>query len=249
MGQTMTTPLSLTLSHWTEVRARAHNFSVKIKKGKWQTLCASEWPTFQIGWPPEGSFLLDKIKLLKSKIFNIDPHGHPDQVPYVLVWEDLILSPPPWVRPFVSSTGTSAHTSAASEILALKKNPNTEKLPDAPDPPKAIYPDPQSDLLLLDSPPPYPPAPNPLPPRGPPAPLPSAPREPSMMEEERVPQRALGAGGLSPRTPLPYLLESMAPPTAKGIDLSNIGPFPLQIFIIGKCITQLFPKIHRPLPL
>ncbi|XP_073649783.1 uncharacterized protein [Tursiops truncatus] len=225
MGQTMTTPLSVTLSYWTEVRARAHKFSVEVKKGKWQTLCASEWPTFQIGWPPEGSFLLDKIKLLKSKIFNIDPHGHPDQVPYVLVWEDLILSPPPWFRPFVSSTGTSAHTSAASEILALKKNPNTEKLPDAPDLPKAIYPDPQSDLLLLDSPPPYPPAPNPLPPRGPPAPLPSAPREPSMMEEERGPsvgtrsRRAISPDSIA----LP--LREYGPPDGQGNRPLQYWPF------------------------
>jgi hypothetical protein len=28
-------PLSLTLDHWTEVRSRAHNLSVEIKKGPW----------------------------------------------------------------------------------------------------------------------------------------------------------------------------------------------------------------------
>jgi hypothetical protein len=36
MGQTVTTPLSLTLNHWTEVRSRAHNLSVEIKK-RWLT--------------------------------------------------------------------------------------------------------------------------------------------------------------------------------------------------------------------
>ena len=37
MGQTVTMPLRLTLDHWTEVRLRAHNLSVEIKKGPWQT--------------------------------------------------------------------------------------------------------------------------------------------------------------------------------------------------------------------
>lgn len=33
MGQTVTTPLSLTTDHWTDVRARGQNLSVKVKKG------------------------------------------------------------------------------------------------------------------------------------------------------------------------------------------------------------------------
>lgn len=35
MEQTVTTPLSLTLDHFSEVRCRAHNISVEVKKGKW----------------------------------------------------------------------------------------------------------------------------------------------------------------------------------------------------------------------
>lgn len=51
MGQSLTTPLSLTLDHCSEVRARAHNQSVEVRKGKWTTFCSSEWPTFEVGWP------------------------------------------------------------------------------------------------------------------------------------------------------------------------------------------------------
>ncbi|KAL6056187.1 hypothetical protein STEG23_009506 [Scotinomys teguina] len=36
-------PLSLTLSHWTDVRARAHNEGVEVRKKKWITLCEAEW--------------------------------------------------------------------------------------------------------------------------------------------------------------------------------------------------------------
>ncbi|KAL6092041.1 hypothetical protein STEG23_022247, partial [Scotinomys teguina] len=43
MGQTVTTPLSLTLSHWSDVRACAHNQGVEVRKKKWITLCEAEW--------------------------------------------------------------------------------------------------------------------------------------------------------------------------------------------------------------
>ena len=42
MGQTVSTPLTLTLDHWTEIRTRAHNLSVEVKKGPWKTFCSSE---------------------------------------------------------------------------------------------------------------------------------------------------------------------------------------------------------------
>ena len=56
MGQSMSTPLSLTLDHWAEVHDRASNQSVEIEKKKWQILCTSEWPTFNMGWLRDGTF-------------------------------------------------------------------------------------------------------------------------------------------------------------------------------------------------
>ena len=66
------TPLSLTLDHWTEVRSRAHNLSVEIKKGPWQTFCASEWPTFNVKWSLEGTFGLLLSLKLKPLFFRVD---------------------------------------------------------------------------------------------------------------------------------------------------------------------------------
>ncbi|XP_069892052.1 uncharacterized protein [Dipodomys merriami] len=59
MGQRLTTPLSLTLDHWTEVVTRARNLSLEVQKKKWISFCSSEWPTLNVGWPKEGSFNLD----------------------------------------------------------------------------------------------------------------------------------------------------------------------------------------------
>ena len=101
MGQTVSTPLSLTKDHWTDVRARGQNLSVKVKKKPWMTFCSSEWPVFGVGWPAEGTFYLPTIRAVKAIVFQEGPGSHPDQQPYIMVWEDLARYPPPWVRPFL----------------------------------------------------------------------------------------------------------------------------------------------------
>lgn len=101
MGQTVTTPLSLTLQHWGDVQRIASNQSVNIKKRRWVTFCSAEWPTFNVGWPRDGTFNRDLITQVKIKVFSPGPHGHPDQVPYIVTWEALAFDPPPWVKPFV----------------------------------------------------------------------------------------------------------------------------------------------------
>nr|AGP25479.1 gag protein [Mus caroli] len=151
MGQTVTTPLTLTLDHWTEVRTRAHNLSVEVKKGPWQTFCTSEWPTFGVGWPPEGAFNLPLIFAVRRIVFQ-EVGGHPDQVPYVIVWQDLVYNPPPWVKPWAA--GPSGMTVAVAETKSTPPKPARPSA-DPPAPPK-IYPE-IEDLPWAESqPPPYP---------------------------------------------------------------------------------------------
>lgn len=102
MGQNLTTPLSLTLDHWKEVRHRAGNLSVEVRKGRWQVFCRSEWPTFDIGWLQDGTFNIDVILQVKARVFDSGPRGRPDQVPYIVVWESLAQDPPQWVAPFAA---------------------------------------------------------------------------------------------------------------------------------------------------
>lgn len=102
MGQTLVTPLSLTLQHFKEVRRVAHNNSVDVKKGRWQTFCTSEWPTFSVGWPRDGTFNLSIIRQVKERVMDPGPGGHPNQVSYIITWESLVVDPPSWVKPFLS---------------------------------------------------------------------------------------------------------------------------------------------------
>ena len=101
MGQSYSTPLSVMTDHFSDFKSKAQNLSMLVKKSKLKTLCSSEWPTFQVGWPPEGTFGLPVICAVKDRIMAPDPRGHPDQAPYILVWENLVEDPPVWLKPFI----------------------------------------------------------------------------------------------------------------------------------------------------
>ncbi|XP_036033043.1 uncharacterized protein LOC118577108, partial [Onychomys torridus] len=107
MGQTVATPLSLTLDHWSGVKGRGNKEGVIIKKNKWTTLCEAEWVMMGVGWPREGSFNLSLISQVEGKIFAPKPHGHPDQGPYIAIWRSLVENPFPWVKPFLLGPSTT----------------------------------------------------------------------------------------------------------------------------------------------
>ncbi|XP_029417169.1 uncharacterized protein LOC115069525, partial [Nannospalax galili] len=155
MGQQLTTPLSLTLDHWKEVKSRAHNQSVEIKKHQWITFCSSEWPTFNVGWPRDGTFDSDVILQVKAKIFSPGLTGHPDQVAYIITWENLSLDPPPWVTPFLSPTRRVPLPSAPNP------DPSTTSLCPVVVKQKPVLPPDESVPadLLSENPPPYHPPP------------------------------------------------------------------------------------------
>ena len=71
------------------------------RKGPWHTFYASEWPTFDVGWPPEGTFDLTVIFEVKAIVFQDEPGSHLDQQPYITVWQDLVQNPPLWVKPWI----------------------------------------------------------------------------------------------------------------------------------------------------
>ena len=123
MGQGESTPLSLMTDHFLDVRARAHNLSLLVKKSKLITFCSAEWPAFQVGWTPESTFQRSIIQAVKEKIMAPDPWGHPDQVPYVMVWQDLVVNPPKWLKPFIHRPPSSSN----SQVLVRKTPPPQRK--------------------------------------------------------------------------------------------------------------------------
>ncbi|XP_047558755.1 uncharacterized protein LOC125084874 [Lutra lutra] len=120
------------IDHFSDVRERTHNLSTDVRKGKFRTFCMSEWPAFNIGWPREGTFQLPIILQVKAVIFREKPHGHPGQIPYILVWQDMIENPPSWLKPFLLPKAEPT-----SEILALR-NPTLESDKETESEPKTL---------------------------------------------------------------------------------------------------------------
>lgn len=94
MGQNLTTPLSLTLGHWKDIKLWADGQGMDVKKKKWWLLCTSEWLTLNSNWPKDGTFNLDTVLQIKEWVFSPGLQGHPDQIPYILTWESLAWDPP-----------------------------------------------------------------------------------------------------------------------------------------------------------
>lgn len=244
MGQGKSTPLSVTLDHWKEVRGRGFDLSVNVKKGPWQTFCSAEWPTFGVGWPAEGCFDLEIISQVFSRVFEART-GHPDQQPYILVWQDLAQRPPSWVRPFLPFKTLPPSNQSRVLVSQVRENPQGA-------PQKSPLPDSQTDLLLFDQPPPYPPSLPPAPsapPVPPPAlPVPDGPSHHTRSRQAQIPcsPDSTVACPLRPLGPPPPPLDDgtpgLPPPFSTGLSL------PL-IFITGKLITLLSPKIRPNSPL
>lgn len=100
MRQTQLTPLSIMMDHFKDVRERAAKLDVEVRRDRWQAFCSSEWPTFQVGWPSGGTYDLPTIRRVKGVISRPN-QGHPDQLPYIDTWQDLVETPPSWLKPFL----------------------------------------------------------------------------------------------------------------------------------------------------
>lgn len=68
MEQTDSHRLDVALAHFKEVRARALNLSVDVRKGKMTTYCSSEWAAFEVGWPPERTFHLPTVLAAEDSV-------------------------------------------------------------------------------------------------------------------------------------------------------------------------------------
>ena len=117
MGQTTSTPLSLMINHFSDFKSRVQNLPLLVKKSKLVTFCSAEWPAFDVSWPQEGTFSLPTIQAVREKVLAPYPSGHPDQTPYILVWQDLVENPPAWLKPFVFQPLTSLPSSPSSASL------------------------------------------------------------------------------------------------------------------------------------
>ena len=87
------------------------------------TFCSAEWPTFDVGWPQEGTFNPQIIQAVKERVLIPSPARHPDQTPYILVWQDLVRNPPEWLKPFVLAPSKRPNPPRPSSTTPTLLNP------------------------------------------------------------------------------------------------------------------------------
>ena len=92
-----------------------------------------------------------------------EPWGHLDQLPYVMVWQDLVENPPKWLKPFVHKLPSSSN----SQVLVMEIPPEETKKKQNPKPvlQESSYPN-LIDLETEIRPPPFAPPPLQFPPKG-----------------------------------------------------------------------------------
>ena len=103
--------------------------------------------------------------MVKEKVLAPDPWGHPSQVPYVAVWQDLIEDPPEWLKPLVHKLPDSPNVQAL--VMETPTPPEEAKKNKGPKPvlQESSYRN-LIDLEMEIRPPPYAPPPLQVPPGG-----------------------------------------------------------------------------------
>ena len=66
-----------------------------------------------------GNFNLSLISAVKRIVFQASG-GHPDQVPYIIVWEDLVQNLTSWVRPWIAGAETATVAVATKPKVPLQ---------------------------------------------------------------------------------------------------------------------------------
>ena len=59
----------------------AGDYGVKMTPRKLHNLCELDWPSFDFGWPPEGTLNLPTVLAARPVVTGTS--GHPDQFPYI----------------------------------------------------------------------------------------------------------------------------------------------------------------------
>lgn len=148
-------PLFIVLRNFKQYRRIAEGYGFHVTKKKLALFCQQEWPTFEVGWPPEGTFDISVAGRVRGIVYGIP--GHPDQVPYITAWIDF--KPPP--GPLQVQALSKLRPGTESKTTFSRKPPESPKVVTQLSP---VLPPPDSDPLdpaeysqsQVSDPPPYP---------------------------------------------------------------------------------------------
>jgi hypothetical protein len=110
------------------------DYGVRMKPAKLWTFCEVEWPTFNVGWPTEGTLDLATIAHVRDIVIG-DP-GHPDQFPYIDSWYILAAYLPDWLHFQASQKCTAILVNGKVKEKKFEVHHTSE--PEPPDPPSYV---------------------------------------------------------------------------------------------------------------
>ncbi|RWS26387.1 gag protein-like protein [Leptotrombidium deliense] len=105
-----------------EVQKRASSYGTSVNGFDLRKFCEVDWPSFDVGWPPQGSLDLALAQSVRKIIFG--QPGHPDQIAYIQIWIDFITDPPKWLkRCFPGSCRQPSSSRQGRTILLSRAKP------------------------------------------------------------------------------------------------------------------------------
>ncbi|XP_038624004.1 uncharacterized protein LOC119946658 [Tachyglossus aculeatus] len=75
---------------------RADKYGVSVNNFDLRRFCELEWPAFKVGWPDTGTLDIGVAAAVR-RVVDGNP-GHPDQIPYITIWIDIIVDNPKYLK-------------------------------------------------------------------------------------------------------------------------------------------------------
>lgn len=86
------------LKNFKEFANRCDDYGYPTEDWVLRKFCESEWPTFGVDWPSEGMYDWGIAAAVQDIVYGYGGPGHPDQIPYIQVWVDILDDNPDWLR-------------------------------------------------------------------------------------------------------------------------------------------------------
>lgn len=90
------TPLECFIKNFQDFKKRAGDYGAPVDAFRLRKFCELEWPTFSVGWPSTGTYDINLCLWVRKVVYGRP--GHPDQMPYIDVWIDILTDQPSWLK-------------------------------------------------------------------------------------------------------------------------------------------------------
>lgn len=89
-------PLECFIKNFQDFKKRAEGYGVSVDAFTLRKFCELEWPTFNVDWPSTGTYDINLCLGVRQVVYGRP--GHPDQIPYIDVWIDILTDQPSWLK-------------------------------------------------------------------------------------------------------------------------------------------------------